>query len=86
MTHGDVKDLPRRAASDKILCVKAFNISKNPKCDEYQKGLVSIVFDKNSSTRCKETVINSDVVSGNQQSAEELHEPMIRKFEKQQLH
>ena len=85
MTHGDVKDLPRRAASDKILCVKAFNISKNPKCDEYQKGLVSIVFDKNS-TRCKETVINSDVVSENQQSAEELHEPMIRKFEKQQLH
>ena len=66
--------------------VKAFNISKNPKCDEYQKRLVSIVFDKNSSTRRKETVINSDVVSENQQLAEELHEPMIRKFEKQQLY
>ena len=66
--------------------VKAFNISKNPKCDEYQNRLVSIVFDKNSSTRRKETVINSDVVSENQQLAEELHEPMIRKFEKQQLY
>ena len=59
---------------------------KIQKCDEYQKRLVSIVFDKNSSTRRKETVINSDVVSGNQQLAEELHEPMIRKFEKQQLY
>ena len=66
--------------------VKAFNISKNPKCDEYQNRLVSIVFDKNSSTRRKETVINSDVVSENQQLAEELHEPVIRKFEKQQLY
>ena len=54
--------------------------------DEYQNRLVSIVFDKNSSTRRKETVINSDVVSENQQLAEELHEPMIRKFEKQQLY
>ena len=66
--------------------VKAFNISKNPKCDEYQNRLVSIVFDKNSSTRRKETVINSDVVSENQQLAEELHEPVIRKFEKQQFY
>ena len=31
MTFGDLKDLTRRPASDKILCDEAFNIAKNPK-------------------------------------------------------
>ena len=35
MAYGDFKDLPRRTASDKILPHQAFNISKNPKYDEY---------------------------------------------------
>ena len=33
MAHGDVKDLTRRRASDKILRDKAFDIAKNPKHD-----------------------------------------------------
>ena len=33
MAYGDFKDLPRRAAFDKILQDKAFNIAKNPKYD-----------------------------------------------------
>ena len=36
--YGDFKDLTKRAASDKILRDKAFNISKNPKHDGYQRG------------------------------------------------
>ena len=66
MAYGDFKDLPKRAASDKILCAKVFNNSKNPKCDGYQKGLASMVykvFDKKSSTTRKGTGINSDVLS-----------------------
>ena len=43
MAYEDVKDLARRAASDKILRDKAFNIAKNPKYDGYQRRLVSIV-------------------------------------------
>ena len=42
----------RRAASDKILRGKAFNIAKNPRYDGYQRGLASIVykiFDKETS-------------------------------------
>ena len=35
MAYGDLKDLNKRTASDKILCDKTFNISKNPKNDEY---------------------------------------------------
>ena len=35
MTYGDFKDLPGRTASDKLLCDKAFNITKNLKYEEY---------------------------------------------------
>ena len=40
MTYGD---LPRRTASGKILRDKAFNITKNPKCNEYQRSFASVV-------------------------------------------
>ena len=35
MAYGNLKDLPRNTASDKVLCDKAFNIAKNPKYDGY---------------------------------------------------
>ena len=44
MAYGDLKDLKRRAAADKILRDKAFTIAKNPKYDGYQRGLASIVY------------------------------------------
>ena len=44
MAYGDFKDLKRRAASDKISRDKAFNIAKNPKYYEYQRGLASMVY------------------------------------------
>ena len=52
MIYGDFKDLPRRTSCDKILRDKTFNIAKNAKYDEYQRGLTSMVyksFDKNTS-------------------------------------
>ena len=51
MAYGDFKYLKRRTASDKVLRDKAFNIAKNPKYDEYQRVLASMVykfFDKKS--------------------------------------
>ena len=42
MAYRDFKDLPRRRASDKVFCDKAFNIAKNPKYDGYQGGLASM--------------------------------------------
>ena len=36
MAYEDLKDFPKRAASDKALHDKAFNITKNPKYDGYQ--------------------------------------------------
>ena len=52
MAYGDFKDLPGRAASDKVLCDKAFTIAENPKYNKYQHGLAFMVcrfFDKNTS-------------------------------------
>ena len=44
MAHGDFEDLNRRAAADKVLCDKPFNIAKDSKCDGYQQILPSIVY------------------------------------------
>ena len=44
MAHGVFKDLTKRAASDKILRDKAFNIAKNSKYDGYTRGIASMVY------------------------------------------
>ena len=44
MAYGDFKDLTRRAASDKILRSKAFDIAKNPTYDDYQRDLASMAY------------------------------------------
>ena len=66
-----LKDLTLRAASDKILRDKAFNIANIPKYEEYQKSLallVYIFFDKKTSDG---TVKNENI--SNKELAEELH-------------
>ena len=45
MVNGDFKYLIRRAGSYKLLRDKAFNIAKNSKYDEYQKGLLQWFMD-----------------------------------------
>ena len=83
MAYGDFKDLKRRTFSDKVLRDKAFNISKNPKYDGYQRGLASMVykfFDKNS----KGSGVNTEV-KHNQQLAKGLNKPIIWNFKKEQF-
>ena len=53
MAYGDFKDLPRRAASDKVLHDKAFNTAKHLKYDGHQRIFASMVykfFDKKPSS------------------------------------
>ena len=38
MAYGEFEDLAKRTTFDKVLWDKAFNIAKNPKYDEYQRG------------------------------------------------
>ena len=44
IAYGDFEDLAKRTAADKFLRNKAFNIAENPKYDEYQRGLASMVY------------------------------------------
>ena len=44
MTYGDVKDLARRTAFDKVLRDKAFIIAKSPKYDGHQRKIASMVY------------------------------------------
>ena len=67
---------------------KAFNIAKDPKYDGYQRGLASMVykfFDKKSAGSGAKHV-NTKITPQHQQLAEELHKPIIRKFEKRKVH
>ena len=80
------KDLTKRAAADKILRNRAFNIAKDPKYDGYQTGLASMVykfFDKKSKGS---GVVNTKLTPENQQLAKELYKPIIRKSEKRKVH
>ena len=91
MAYGDFKDLARRTASDKILRDKAFDISKNPKYDRYQRGLASMVhkfFDKKSADSGVNTHVNKSAFSNDRplDFAEELHKPIIRKFKKRTVY
>ena len=66
MAYGDFKDLARRTVSDEILRDAAFNISKNPKYDGYQR-------------KVKGGGVNIQL-EFNEQLAAELHKVVIRNF------
>ena len=83
MTYGDFKDLAKRAAADKVLSDKPFNIAKDPKYDAYQRGLVSMVY-KFFDEKTAGSGIKS--MPQDEQLAEELHKPIIRKLKKRKVH
>ena len=89
MAYGDFKDLKKRTAVDKVLRDKAFNIAKDPKYGGYQRGLASMVyefFDKKTKDSGVTTLANKSAIKSlpqNEQLAEKLHKPLIRKFKKE---
>ena len=88
MADGDFKYLTRQKASDKILHDRAFDISKNPKYDGYQRGLASMVynfFNKKSALLTGKSAYSCDIKKENmsiKELAEELHKPIFRKLKK----
>ena len=82
MGYGDFKFLARRAAADKVLRNKAFNIAKDPKYDGYQRGLAFMVY-KVFNKKTAGSSIKS--MPQNEQLAEELHKSIIRKFKKRKV-
>ena len=82
MAYGKSEDLAKATQSDKVLRDKAFKVVSDPKCDGYQKGLASMVynfFDKKSSG----SGISNEP---NYQLANELHRPIIKKFKKRKVY
>ena len=90
VTYGKYKDLTKRAESDKVLRIKPFETAINPKYDEYQRGLASMVFnffDKKSASLADKSAKGSFIKSmSNKQLADELHKPIIRKFKRRGIH
>ena len=81
--YSDSKDLKKRTVTDKILKNKAFDIAKDPKYDGYQRGLASMVYKFFDS---KVSGSGAKLIPENEQLAEELHKPIIRKFEKRKVY
>ena len=78
--YADHKDLINRTEADKVLRDKAYDIASNPKYDGYQRGLASMVykfFDKKST---------GSGISSSSILADELHKPIIRKFNKRKVY
>ena len=77
--YSDSKDLAKRTASDNILKDRAYEIARNCNYDGYQRAIASIVykfFDKKTGSR----------MSVNEQLAEELHKPVIKKFKRRKVY
>ena len=77
--YSDSKDLTKRTIADKNLKNREFDIPKDPKYDGYQRGLDSMVYKFFDS---KVSGSGAKLIPENEQLANELHKPIIRKFEK----
>ena len=73
--YSDSRELAKSTVSDKILKDRAYEITTNRNCDEYQRVLASMAykfFDKKAGLG----------VNVNEQLAKELHKLVIKKFKK----
>ena len=94
--YADNKDLLNRTRADKILRYKAYGIANNPQYNGYQRGLASMVykfFDTKASSPDKKIVGSGTTkssslerVNENIKLANELHKPIIRKFNKRKVY
>ena len=85
--YADHRYLINRIKSNKVLRDKAYNIARNPEYDGYQRGLASMAykfFDKKSMGSA--TVKPSSLESSSSILADELHKPVIKKFNKRKVY
>ena len=89
--YADHKDLINRTEADNVLRDKAYDIASNPEYDGYQRGLASMVykfFDKKSTRSgiARDTTKSSSVERSSSILANELHKPIINKFNKRKVY
>ena len=88
MTYGKSKDVAKGTQSDKVLRDKAYKIGSDPKYDDYQRGLASMVYKfLNKTSALLNQSSGSDIVNEpNHQLGNELYKPIIRKFKKRKVY
>ena len=82
------KDVENRLISDQKLRNSAYDIASTPKYDGYQRGLASMAykfFDSKVAPRDKKTMSGKGI-KNNKILAEELHKPVIKKFNKRKVY
>ena len=97
VAYAKYKDVENRLISDQKLRNSAYDIASNPKCDGYQRGLASMVykfFDSKVAPLDKKTMLGKgnakhsslERTENNKILAEELHKPVIKKFNKRKVY
>ena len=86
--YAKYKDVKNRLIADDKLQNSAYNIASNPKYDGYQRDLASMVYKFfNSKVAPRNTkTISVKGIKSNKILAEELHKPVIRKFNKRKVY
>ena len=85
--YANNKDLLNRTRADKMLRYKAYGIANNPQYDGCQRGLASMIynfFDTKASSPDRKIVGSG--INENIKLANELHKPIIRKFNKRKVY
>ena len=82
MVYGESKDLAKRTKSEKVLRDKAFEIASDPKCDRYQRGLVSMVY-KFFDQKCSGSGV---AIEPNYQPANKIYRQIIRKRNRRKVY
>ena len=86
--YAKYKDVENRLIADDKLKNSAYDITSNPEYDGYQRGLASMVykfFNSKVATRNK-TISGKGTKEVNKIFAEEMHKPVIRKFNKRKVY
>ena len=86
--YAKYKDVENRLISDQKLRNSAYDIASNPIYDGYQRSLASMVykfFDSKVAPLDKKTMSGKGI-KNNKILAEELHKPVIKKFNKRKVY
>ena len=84
--YADHKDLINRTEADKVLKDKAYDIDSNPKYDGYQRGLAGMVYKLFDKKSMGSGITRNTTKSNSSILADELHKPIIRKFNKRKVY
>ena len=86
-TYSDNKDLAKKTTSEKIFKDRGYEIARNCNYDGYQRALASMVYKLFDMKIGSGAIAASKAgVSVNEQVAEELQKPVIKKFKRRKLY